>query len=538
MKIKATKETNKPTRPNWSKADTSGLINYFRSVNWARILLDQGVEESWIIFRKILDDAVEIFVPSSTIRAAGQPKWLTREVIRLVRRKKRAYRLTRTHGTVENWTKYKSLEKEVIVKLRNAKRRMEKNLASSKETSAKTFANYIKSKSKTITGIGPLKSSNGALITDEKDMAEMLNSFFASVFTKDDPAENIPLRNIETAARLTNAVFTRGKISEKIKGLKANSAPGPDGTSVKLLQTAREELIYPLLVLYERSLNSGIVPSTLKQAVVTPIFKKGTKGEAGNYRPVSLTSIPCKIFESIMKDSIMEHLLHNNLIKESQHGFMPGKSCSTNLITFMDKMTEIVDRGKAADIFYLDFAKAFDKVSHQKLVQKLFNKGIQGNALRWIENWLTGRTQSVKVGSETSDPCAVESGVPQGSVLGPPLFTIFIDDVDDYTPQIDMLAKFADDTKGLKVIESAADRDKLQSTLDNLTKWAEDWSMKFNVAKCKIMHVGRNNPGYEYKMAGIKLCEVEEEKDIGVTIQSNLKPSKHCQKIAEPQAQS
>ena len=198
----------------------------------------------------------------------------------------------------------------------------------------------------------------------------------------------------------------------------------------------------------------------------------------------------------------------------------------------MDKMTEIVDRGKASDIFYLDFAKAFDKVSHQKLVQKLFNKGIQGNALRWIENWLTGRTQSVKVGSETSDPCAVESGVPQGSVLGPPLFTIFIDDVDDYTPPIDMLAKFADDTKGLKVIESAADRDKLQSTLDNLTKWAEDWSMKFNVAKCKIMHVGRNNPGYEYKMAGIKLCEVEEEKDIGVTIQSNLKPSKHCQKIA------
>ena len=226
----------------------------------------------WNILRKTLDDAVELFVPSSTIRAPGQPKWLTREVIRLVRRKKRAYRLTRTHGTVENWTKYKTLEKEVIVKLRNAKRRMEKNLAYSKETTTKTFANYIKSKSKSITGIGPLKSSTGALITDEKDMAEILNNFFSSVFTKDDPQSEIPLRHPETAERLTNVVFTRNKIREKIKGLKANSAPGPDGISVKLLQTAREELLEPLLKLFKSSLSSGIVPSTWKHAVVTPNF--------------------------------------------------------------------------------------------------------------------------------------------------------------------------------------------------------------------------------------------------------------------------
>ena len=131
-----------------------------------------------------------------------------------------------------------------------------------------------------------------------------------------------------------------------------------------------------------------------------PIFKKGTKGEAGNYRPVSLTSIPCKIFESILKDSIMDHLLNNNLIKSSQHGFMPGRSCSTNLITFLDRVTEIVDRGKAADIFYLDFAKTFDKVPHKKLVYKMYNKGIQGNILRWFENWLTGRTQALSKGRQ------------------------------------------------------------------------------------------------------------------------------------------
>ena len=143
---------------------------------------------------------------------------------------------------------------------------------------------------------------------------------------------------------------------------------------------------------------------------------------------------------------------------------------------------------------------------------------------------MTNRTQAVKVGRETSSDCTVESGVPQGSVLGPPLFVVFIDDIDDYTPLIELLIKFADDTKGLKEIESMADRNKLQATLNNLTKWAQDWGMSFNIPKCKIMHIGRNNPRYEYTMSGKLLAKVEEEKDIGVTVHSSLKPSRHCQK--------
>ena len=153
---------------------------------------------------------------------------------------------------------------------------------------------------------------------------------------------------------------------------------------------------------------------------MTPIFKKGTKGVPANYRPVSLTSIPCKLFESILKDNIMQHLLDNNLIKDSQHGFMPGRSCTTNLVIFLDKLTDIIDKGKQADVFYLDFTKAFDKVPRARLLQKINNKGIGGHILQWIENWLTGRTQSVKVGKETSHNCDVKSRVPQGSALGPP----------------------------------------------------------------------------------------------------------------------
>ena len=532
VKVKTTVRKESATRLNWTKADIQGLQTFLGDTDWHSILSDKPADEAWETLRIILDQATSQFVPRSTIRPANTPKWLTREIIKLVRKKKRAWKLSKTHGTTENINRYKELEKELIVKLRNAKRSMEKKLANSGDTNAKKFANYIRSKTKSHTGIGPLKNASGKLVTDDKEMAEELNSFFSSVYT-DENINNIPARAQETNVKLDNIVFTIEKIRDKIKNLKANSAPGPDGICTNLLQNTREELLLPLKIIFEKTLNTGTVPQDWRHAVVTPIFKKGTKGDPANYRPVSLTSIPCKIFESIIKDCIMKHLLENNLIKESQHGFMPGRSCATNLIIFMDKLTEIVDRGKPADIFYLDFAKAFDKVPRARLLQKMERKGISGKVLNWVENWLTGRTQAVKVGNVQSNNCEVKSGVPQGSVLGPPLFTIFIDDLDDYARVINLLSKFADDTKGLQEIQGEEDRDKLQRALDGMMEWAEDWGMQFNVDKCKIMHIGRNNPQYEYKMGGKKLKPVEEEKDIGVTIHHSLKPSTHCKKVAD-----
>ena len=407
VKIDFVKRNDKAKRPNWTKADFAGLRGFLGNIDWNRILTDRPVEEAWTTFRSTLDLALAKFVPNSTVRNENTPKWLTREIVKLVRRKKRAWKLTQTHGTTENFNKYKSLEKEVTFRLRNAKRSMEKRLANSGNNNARTFANYLKSKTKSRTGVGPLKDTDGSLITDDKKISEKLNKFFASVFTIEDNS-SIPKRPLETATSLDNVVFTKNKIREKINGLKATSAPGPDGISAHLLQSAKEELLEPLQIIYQKTLLSGEVPRVWKHATVTPIFKKGTKGDPANYRPVSLTSIPCKLFESILKDNIMQHLLDNNLIKDSQHGFMPGRSCTTNLVIFLDKLTEILDQGKQADVFYLDFTKAFDKVPGARLLQKMKNKGIGGHILNWIENWLTGRTQSVKVGKEMSNNCEVK----------------------------------------------------------------------------------------------------------------------------------
>jgi hypothetical protein len=198
----------------------------------------------------------------------------------------------------------------------------------------------------------------------------------------------------------------------------------------------------------------------------------------------------------------------------------------------MESVTDAKDRGKSVDIIYLDFSKAFDKVPHRKLVAKLRAKGVSEEIVCWIESWLGERTQQVRVGGELSEEGEVGSGVPQGTVLGPCLFTVYIDDIDVCIVGTTNIIKFADDTKCWKVIENDNDRADLQKTLDNMCSWAERWGMCFNAGKCKVMHIGTNNPRYKYYMNGEELGCTNEEKDVGVYINTTLKPSSHCKRTA------
>jgi ribonuclease P/MRP protein subunit RPP40 len=182
---------------------------------------------------------------------------------------------------------------------------------------------------------------------------------------------------------------------------------------------------------------------------------------------------------------------------------------------------------------YLDFAKAFDKVPHKRLLKKLRAHRINGDLLRWVRSWLLNRRQRVILNGKFSTWADVLSGVPQGSVLGPLLFVIFINNIDEAVMQVEIIKKFADDAKVSQTVVSSEDREKLQDALDALCGWADRWGMEFNVPKCKIMHMGNNNPKYQYNMAGQPLATTTEELDIGVTITSNLKPTAQCKKAAK-----
>ena len=320
---------------------------------------------------------------------------------------------------------------------------------------------------------------------------------------------------------LHTSLITPDMVIETLKELKPDKSPGPDGWHPMFLKSIADLIAYPLSVLYQKSLNESLVPSQWLQAMVTAIHKTRPKNSYENYRPISITSIIGKLMESIIRDKIVSHMERNNLFSETQHGFVPSRNCITNLLICVEHWTNILDKGYPVDIIYTDFSKAFDKVPHQRLLKKMENLGIAGNTLQWIKSFLSDRKQRVRVENEFSSWTSVKSGIPQGSVLGPILFVMFINDMLDIVKSMCLL--FADDAKIFRSVHHSSDYTELQEDLNELTKRSTRWQLPFNIDKCKSLHMGKNNKKLTYEMDGKKLKQVKEEKDLGVLVDDELK---------------
>ena len=255
--------------------------------------------------------------------------------------------------------------------------------------------------------------------------------------------------------------------------MKDNKSSGVDGIPPKLLMETVEQISIPLARVFNLSLKEGVVPFEWKEANIIPLFKKGSRNKSENHRPMSLTSVICKLLERLIKDHMVDFLVKHKLLNSSQHGFLKARSCLTNMLCFLEEITKWIDVGSPVDIIYLDFQKAFDKVPHQRLLLKLKAHGIGDSITDWIEQWLTDRRQRVVVDGEVSNWKSVLSGVPQGSVLGPILFLIYINDLDDSITS--NILKFADDTKLFRKVNTDGDKQHLQNDLDRLVKWSEKW---------------------------------------------------------------
>ena len=413
------------------------------------------------------------------------------------------------------------------------------------KSNPKSFYQYISSKSTKRDNIPDLIKPDGTKTQNDHEKCTTLNDFFSTVFTTENTSFMPNINEQVEDCNYVHSIFTTEEdMKEYLIKLKPNKSPGTDEIHPYLLRECASQLAKPLSMLFNLSMNTSLLPSEWKQAEIRPIFKKkGSKCDPSNYRPVSLTSVTCKIFEKIVKKALCNHLMSNNLLSPHQYGFIPGRCTDTQLLVTIKEWQKSLDNSIPTDVAYLDFRKAFDAVPHKRLLFKLSKYGIKGKLLAWVENFLSERKQYVKINNAKSDERPVTSGVPQGSVLGPMLFIYFINDLPDMTTVPTKI--YADDTKAFTEIKSEEDRAKLQYSIDQMFRWSQDWQLHFNQTKCKILHIGENNPKYSYFIGeGNNRTEIETtslEKDLGVLVDNNLNFENHidyiikkaCQKKAQ-----
>ena len=383
---------------DFNRGDYNAIKRALTAINWSETFQDMGVLECYNLLIDKLNELITCHVPVKKFKTKKKCLWLNRNVKKAIKKRNKKWKLYRITKKDADFRRYKECRNLVVKELRKARKKFEHKLALEIKRNPKSFYRYVRSKAKSKERVGPLKDSAGNVIDDDSEMCNMLNSFFASVFTTEN-IDSIPevtqVFNGEHSQMLNNIIVTSDDVFNTIMKLKDGKAPGNDGFTTEFLKKLASEISGPLAIIYNKSLLEGLVPHVWKQANVTPLFKKGSKSEPGNYRPVSLTSYIGKILEAILKVNIVRHITVHSLINASQHGFLSRRSCLTNLLEFLEYVTNALEQNKPVDVIYLDFQKAFDKVPHVRLLRKLEAHGIGGNILRWIGEWLTARQQRV-----------------------------------------------------------------------------------------------------------------------------------------------
>ena len=338
------------------------------------------------------------------------------------------------------------------------------------------------------------------------------------------------------ADTINNIKISKEGVLKLLQGINENKATGPDNIPGKFLKLCSTELHETFTILFQKSLDTGIVPDDWKQANIFPLFKKGDKDNVENYRPISLTPITCKLLEHIVHSSTMDFLDSHKILTPNQHGFRQGRSCETQLITTLNDFSKTLNNSGQTDAVLLDFSKAFDKVDHKILLSKLDCMGIQGPLHDWMSSFLQGRTQYVIVDGAFSDPCKVLSGVPQGTVLGPLFFLIYINDIQDNLSPGTFLRLFADDSLLYRVINDISDCYTLQKDLLQLQKWEKDNKMEFHPNKCQMIRLTNKTDHivfFKYNIHNVILQEFDSAKYLGVTIDNHLNWKSQCNNVSK-----
>ncbi|CAH8623495.1 unnamed protein product [Schistosoma bovis] len=517
-----------PPRPNIWRANIPEIRNRAILTDWS-VDADGLIEDEWNKFKATFESVTSPFIPWSARKLSHCPPWINKETRKLLKRRKHFWDLFLLTGHApfkREYQKYRNICKKTIAKSRTT---YERQLVYDSRTCPKRLFSYVKRQMKRSDGIPPLLLHENSELLAESDRAkaETFSDYFSEVFSTFIVTNTCPTHT--EIPTIESVQVTEETVLPLITNLKPGKIPGPDGLHPRLLSSLADIISKPLATLFNMSLSLAQLPRDWKDAIVSPIFKDGQRQIVSNYRPVSLTSIVVKLLEKIIRVRLLSHIDSHNLLAPEQHGFRNKRSCLTNLLIAREDWTAALDHGLSVDVIFIDFSKAFDKVSHVGLMQKLTSFGIIGTVHKWIGNFLCDRRQRVRVNGTLSDWKPVKSGVPQGTILGPLLFLLYVNELPLLLRSSTLL--FADDVKIWRTIKSAADHLDLQADLDDLVGWAREWGLEINARKSVLMHVGHGN-SYRYTIEGKPLPCVQEHKDLGVILSHDLKTTAHCKAAA------
>ena len=533
-------------RRAWHRGNFEAIGRRLSEIDWDLELAYLNTNQSFNVLAARLFQLVQLFIPAKPPHVTGpKPPWATKPPRSLIEHRQRAWRdykavrqrIGRSSPEARNaLSVFHGLNRQFKHFAVRSQAEYESRLISDSKDNPKLIHSHIRRKKIGCPTIGPLKLTETRLTDGPQLMADKFVESFSSVFTRGTPAHPAPHQHFEGS--LDNIEFSIDDVQAILSLLDGNSAMGPDEIHPLLLKKCATQLARPLYLIFRRSFIEGSLPDAWKSSRVTPIFKKGHRYDPLNYRPISVTSVPGKCMERIVCEHLTSYLEDHSLLSTEQFGFRARRSTQDQLLMTYDFVSQKLDDGYTIDVILFDFSKAFDVVVHCLLIDKLRGLGIRGNVLQWITEFLCGRTMRVCVKGSVSQPKDVLSGVPQGSILGPILFLIYINSV---ASRLACKFKiFADDLKMYASVDHSRSSvpmssvHSVQNDIDVLHTTALSWGLQINVKKSVVLRFSRSRPDQipVYTLNGLALPAADTAPDLGVTVDTELKFHSHVQATA------
>lgn len=521
-------------RYNYYKANFDCINHDLGIVDWENSMSHHSSEMAVDFFYETIYRIVRSHVPLTYSKNTKFPIWFSPSLIKTFKSKEHAWIKWKKYGNHTDYVHFSNYRKLFHSETANCYKRYMTSVEDSIPKSIKYFWSYVSSKKGKAKYPANMFYENVSS-DDPKEICNLFSTFFCSVYEPStfNPDQWQPSnRYADNSPCISDIYLSKESIRLALRSLDSSKGAGPDGIPPSFFIRTSDHLSTALHIIFNKCLKEGVFPKVWKQASITPVYKTGDKNNVENYRPISILSTLSRVFERLVHGALYPHIRH--LILPEQHGFVKRRSTTTNLMTFVNYLFENMDRRVQVDAVYTDFQRAFDKVDHTLLMEKIAFNGIRGNLLRWFASYIFNRTQKIFINGHESDSIVVTSGVPQGSVLGPFLFVLFINDIKHCFVNSNFLM-YADDMKIYITCKNIHDCYKLQQDLDRFYEYCLKNKLFLSLPKCYTISFtkNKNQIKFNYSINNVNLNEVQSVRDLGVTLDSRLHFDIHIDNIVK-----